>query len=111
MSIETISQQLIHAGFNKSDDHFYRLLHDYAHRCQHNNESPYLTVRFWYFDHLTSDKSVDKVEVGVVGKINGQWYRIEAYSVDREKIIQSLPDIEPRLIAAWNALAGVNTNA
>lgn len=44
-------------------------------------------------------------EVEVRGKVDGVWIMVKAYSISIYEVMRRLPDIESKLIAAWNALA------
>lgn len=47
------------------------------------------------------------VEVSVRGACqDGVWFILKAYAIEQDELMQSLPSIERRLIAAWNALEG-----
>jgi len=44
------------------------------------------------------------VEVEVTGEAGGRWHKVNAYSIKADELMQSLPEIEASLIAAWSAL-------
>lgn len=44
------------------------------------------------------------VTMDVTGEFAGVWFKLEAYSMRPDELMAQLDEIEPRLIAAWNAL-------
>lgn len=46
-------------------------------------------------------------EIDVTGEVESVWFKLTAYSLPEEKLRERLPEIERRLIAAWNALAPI----
>lgn len=45
------------------------------------------------------------VEVDVTGEAGGVWFRLAAYSISQESLVERLADIEAALVGAWNALS------
>ena len=43
------------------------------------------------------------VEVEITGEAGGRWHKVNAYSIKADELIQSMPEIEASLIAAWSA--------
>jgi hypothetical protein len=56
--------------------------------------------------HLILDTDFKKVAVDVTGEAGGVWYKLEAYSLSEEELKSQLPEVEEKLVRAWNALAG-----
>jgi hypothetical protein len=46
----------------------------------------------------------ESVTVDLTAEFNGVWYKLEAYSLPVEEVMKGLPQIEKRLVKAWEAL-------
>lgn len=44
------------------------------------------------------------VEIEVCGEAGGVWWKLMAYSLSPDRVMEGLAFVEPALIAAWNAL-------
>ena len=77
-----------------------------ARECECNDGKP---MQVLVTPHRVSHPSApngawQSAEVDVTGEAGGVWFKLKAYSLPHDELVTRLPDIEARLIAAWNAL-------
>ena len=77
-----------------------------ARECEHNGgQHRQLVVRPFRLEHIGAPGGAwESVEVDVTGEAKGVWFKLMAYSLTPDELRKGLPEIERRLIAAWNAL-------
>ena len=106
------------AGFKTSPDnlasqwnlcrwHAYRRTSIDARECECNDGkrmqivvSPHSMDNF----HERGGPPHQSVTVDVTGEAGGLWYKLQAYSLSPDEVIDRLPEVERNLIAAWEAL-------
>jgi len=117
MEINTLYSKLKEAGFtigNNPVPNQYNLCPWYAYRrtvlpsreCECNEGKPRTIVLtpFMYHMHGVLMKSI---EVEIIGQYDN-WWKVQAYGLAFEDIIEQLPTIEARLVKAWNALGEIH---
>lgn len=112
---DDLREWLVSQGFTICTDHIHinRGCNWYACRkttleareCETNEGKPMQLVANPYqvWDHQLG-QYWRSVEVDVTGEAGGVWYTLKAYSLRPKELRERLPEIERRLIAAWNAL-------
>lgn len=77
-----------------------------ARECEGNDgKSMQIIVHPWRVEHCDAlGDAWESAEVDVTGEAGGQWYKLQCYSLEPNKLMDQLPEIEAALIAAWNAL-------
>jgi hypothetical protein len=73
-----------------------------SRRCECNEKPVQIIVRPFVF--CTPPHKIENVDVEVRGKTGDLWFQLMAYSLTPDELRARLPEIEARLIAAWNAL-------
>lgn len=75
-----------------------------ARECECNEGKPMqLVVRPFKYARPTAP-AWESAEVDVSGEAGGVWFKLKAYSLPLGELRSRLPEIEARLIAAWNSL-------
>lgn len=75
----------------------------FARPCECNDDKVAQIVVYPYHSHIGGIER-KSVEVEVRGQAAEDWWKLSAYGLRPEEFKERLPDIEARLIAAWNAL-------
>jgi hypothetical protein len=108
-----LKEQLAALGFKFEQNQFaqpenqlswiaYRRIVEDHRVCDCNEKSLQLVVRpfkMQFYDNLH-----ESCEVDVTGEFDGVWYKLQAYSMSHEELLERLDEIEGNLIRAWGAL-------
>ncbi len=68
-------------------------------KCEDNEDKEILLVVHPYENDGYQNHAVE-----ISGRTDGKWYKLECYGLRTENIMNDLPDIERRLIMAWEAV-------
>lgn len=68
------------------------------------NEGKRIQIIVYPHEFDAGDIVAKGAEVEVCGEAGGRWYKLRCYSINADKLVQCLPDIEASLIAAWSAI-------
>ena len=90
---------------NLCDWYAYRRSELEARRCDCNDDKPGAQIVVYPNDMTHVYDMAIGCEVEVCGQAAGHWWNLRAYSIKTDELMAGLPEIERRLIAAWNALA------
>jgi hypothetical protein len=77
-----------------------------ARRCEQNgNENPQIVVHPFLFRHSgLPNGQYESCAVEIVGEYGGVWYRLSAYSMSPDELVENLDSVENSLVRAWRAL-------
>ncbi len=113
MNINELKDHLVEAGFQPyiNPTHFRTSKTDwYACRkvetereCE-CNEGKRMQLTVWPYKSTIHDKTYESVEVDITGEYKGVWYKLQAYSLSPDELVEKLDSIENSLVAAWNSL-------
>ena len=73
--------------------------------CECNDKPPSLCIKPWdmaQFGHGVS------AEIDITGESGGQWYKLQAYGISADTLMDRLPEVTDRLGTAWAAIAERN---
>ena len=107
-------EELIAVGFKVYEDRFTKegnMCNWYAVRrtvldaqeCECNEGKSIQLVVTPY--HYSFREDCVGVDVDIIGEAGGVWYKLQAYSLKQEELLEKLPTIEESLVSAWNALS------
>lgn len=85
---------------NEADWHAYRSLPS-ARECETNGPK----IALWIKPYAYSGINYAACEVVIIGEAAGLWFELKVYMAKTDEIMERLPEIEAKLVAAWNALA------
>jgi len=87
---------------NQCNWYAYRRTQLDARECECNDGKPMqIVVRPYSFKRNGIDGA--SLEIEVCGQFD-EWFKLMAYSISPDEAVEKLPQIERKLISAWNAL-------
>lgn len=117
MTIDELKTQLADIGFRFGVNPFHNSTNEVgwyawrrsahpARRCENNVDKEGMQVVVYPYQSVDANtgKMYSSAEIELCGESNGVWYKMRAYSIPIDEFLIRFPDIESRLIAAWNAL-------
>lgn len=96
----TILENTGRSDYNEADWHAYRSLPS-ARECETNGPK----IALWIKPYAYSGINYAACEVVIIGEAAGLWFELKVYMAKPDEIMERLPEIEAKLVAAWNALA------
>ena len=70
--------------------------------CECNGAKIQIVLR--PYSHNRDSKTWESVEVDVTGEASDIWFKLTAYSLSPDELVDRLDEIEASLVRAWNAL-------
>lgn len=89
---------------NQCNWYAYKLSTLPARECECNDGKPMQLVVRPFKCAFSPPRAWESVEVDVSGEAGGVWFKLMAYSLTPSELRSKLPEVEARLIAAWNSL-------
>ena len=95
----TIFENAGRSDYNEADWHASRRLRS-ARECETNGQK----IALWVKPYVSSAINYESCEVDITGESAGLWFNLRAYMAKPDELMSRLPEIESKLVAAWNAL-------
>ena len=95
----TICENTGRSYYNEADWHAYRRLSS-ARECEMNGPK----IALWIKPYVSSAINYENCEADITGESAGLWFNLRVYMAKPDEIMERLPEIEAKLVAAWNAL-------
>lgn len=95
----TILENTGRSDYNEADWHAYRSLPS-ARECETNGPK----IALWIKPYVSSAINYENCEADITGESAGLWFNLRVYMAKPDEIMSRLPEIETKLVAAWNAL-------
>lgn len=99
----TISENAGRSDYNEADWNACRRLTS-ARECETNGSK----VLLWIKPYAYSGINYASCEVVIIGEASGLWFELKVYVVKPDELMRRLPEIEAKLVAAWNALVPID---
>ena len=96
----TICENTGRSDYNEAEWHAYRSLPS-ARECETNGPK----IALWVKPYVSSAINYEHCEVDITGEAAGLWFNLRVYRAKPDEVMSRLPEIETKLVAAWNALA------
>lgn len=96
----TILENTGRSDYNEADWHAYRSLPS-ARECETNGPK----IALWIKPYEHSALDYKSCEAEITGKADDLWFYLKVYAEKPDELMIRLPEIETKLMAAWNALA------
>ncbi len=91
----------LRASYNRCDWYASRRLSG-VRECECNEHKVQLFI--WPTDMVLGEHLAQSVTIEIVGGADGNWYKLQSYSIPMVECIDKLPAVETALVKAWNAL-------
>ncbi len=75
-----------------------------ARECETNGSKVLLLVKPYAYSGI----NYASCEVVIIGEASGLWFELKVYVVKPDELMRRLPEIEAKLVAAWNALVPID---
>ena len=95
----TILENSGRSDYNEAEWHAYRSLPS-ARECETNGPK----IALWIKPYVSSAINYEHCEVDITGEAAGLWFNLRVYMAKPDEVMSRLPEIEAKLVAAWNAL-------
>ena len=77
--------------------------------CWKRSEIPARRCETNYDKHgiqIVATQGIERWDVDVTGELDGEWYKLMAYAISPDELVEKIDAIEERLVRAWNSLTG-----
>mgnify|MGYP006977227004 FL=1 len=95
----TICENTGRSDYNEAEWHAYRRLSS-ARECEMNGSK----IALWVKPYVSSAINYENCEADITGESAGLWFNLRVYMAKPDEVMSRLPEIESKLVAAWNAL-------